>query len=270
VYQKTISDLLLQRTLAPSSGFTTQYLNGGELQNRGVEVMVQFTPLSTEAFQWLSRTTFTLNRSEITDLPVPAFNTGGFGAALGAFRIEEGASATQIVGTDGLNPDGTCCVVRKVGDTEPTFRMSFVNNFTWRSFTLTSLFDWQQGSSIINLTRFLYDLGSNTPDFETAGKARLKSWTEHHTNAYVEDATFLKLRELTLSYELPPDWVKGKLKAVQSARLSVSARNLLTFSRYSGLDPEVSNFGSQAIVRNIDVAPFPPSRSFFFSIDLGF
>jgi TonB-dependent starch-binding outer membrane protein SusC len=52
--------------------------------------------------------------------------------------------------------------------------------------------------------------------------------------------------------------------------LSLTGRNLLRFTPYRGLDPEVSNFGRQAIVRNIDVAPFPPSRSFFFSIDLGF
>ena len=59
-------------------------------------------------------------------------------------------------------------------------------------------------------------------------------------------------------------------RAIRSARLSLTGRNLLRITPYRGLDPEVSNFGNQAIVRNIDVAPFPPSRSFFFSIDLGF
>jgi hypothetical protein len=50
----------------------------------------------------------------------------------------------------------------------------------------------------------------------------------------------------------------------------VSGRNLLTFTGYTGLDPEVSNFGNQSVGRNIDVAPFPPSRSFWFGIDLDF
>jgi hypothetical protein len=59
-------------------------------------------------------------------------------------------------------------------------------------------------------------------------------------------------------------------RSVRTARLSLTGRNLLRFTPYRGLDPEVSNFGRQAIVRNIDVAPFPPSRDFFFSIDLGF
>jgi hypothetical protein len=57
---------------------------------------------------------------------------------------------------------------------------------------------------------------------------------------------------------------------MRTARLSLTGRNLLKFTPYKGLDPEVSNFGNQAIARDIDVAPFPPSRSFYLSIDLGF
>jgi hypothetical protein len=57
---------------------------------------------------------------------------------------------------------------------------------------------------------------------------------------------------------------------LQSARVSLSGRNLITLTHYSGLDPEVSNFGTQAIGRNYDVAPFPPSRSFWLSVDAGF
>jgi hypothetical protein len=57
---------------------------------------------------------------------------------------------------------------------------------------------------------------------------------------------------------------------VRDARLSLSGRNLMTSTSYSGHDPEVSNFGNQNIARNIDVAPFPPSRSFWLSVNLGF
>jgi len=270
LYQRNISDLLLQRTLAPSTGFTTRFFNGGALQNQGVELMLQGTPIQTqEGFVWLSRVQFSLNRSKVTDLPVPAFNTGGFGTGLGVFRIEQGASATQIVGNDGLREDGTCCIVRKIGDTEPAFRMSFVNNFSWKGLRLSTLFDWQQGSQVINLTRFLYDLSANTPDFATAGKQRLAQQATH-ASAYVEDASFLKLREISLSYDLPADWVNRSLGPIHSARITLSARNLLTFTGYSGLDPEVSNFGNQAIYRNIDVAPYPPSRSFWASVEVGF
>ena len=87
----------------------------------------------------------------------------------------------------------------------------------------------------------------------------------------MQDGRYLKLREVTLAYNLPEGFTRGLFgSTVRYARLSLSGRNLLRFTGYRGLDPEVSNFGNQAIVRNIDVAPFPPSRSFFFSIDLGF
>src|SRR5262249_52099995 len=125
VYQKGITDLILQRTLAPSTGFQTQFFNGGPPRHRPQEISPQPAPIKSNDFAWVARTIFSLNRSEITELPVPAFNAGGFATSLGVFRIQEGQSATQIVGDDGLNPDGSCCKLSKIGDAEPTFRMSF-------------------------------------------------------------------------------------------------------------------------------------------------
>jgi hypothetical protein len=81
----------------------------------------------------------------------------------------------------------------------------------------------------------------------------------------------VKVREISLSYILPAN-VIGRLSGglARNVRLELAGRNLFTFSDYPGLDPEVSNFGNQAIARNIDVAPYPPSRSYFFTVDLGF
>ena len=80
-----------------------------------------------------------------------------------------------------------------------------------------------------------------------------------------------KLREVTLSYKLPENVVGTIFRGQASgARVELSGRNLYTWTDYRGLDPEVSNFGNQAIARNIDVAPYPPSRSFFFSLGVDF
>ena len=86
---------------------------------------------------------------------------------------------------------------------------------------------------------------------------------------YIEDATFLKVREVSLGVGLPTAWLNKVGLGLSSARVSITGRNLLTFQKYSGLDPEVANFGSAAIRGNLDVAPFPPSRSVFFNISLG-
>lgn len=276
-FRKSVSDLLLQRSLAPSSGFATHIFNGGRLRTTGMEVGLGIVPVQRPDLEWLFRATYASTRSKIVDLPVPTFAAGGFGTALGSFRIEEGASPTQIVGNDSL-PDGSR-VVRKIGDANPDFTMSFSNALTYGRFRLFGLLDWQSGGSIINLTKFLYDLGGNTADYAdpitvggtqtTQGAHRLAVFGKQ-TAVYVEDASFVKLRELTLGYDVPASmlgWLGGR---VRSAQITLSGRNLLTFTDYTGLDPEVSNFGNQQIARNIDVAPFPPSRSFWLSATMGF
>ncbi|HWP36506.1 MAG TPA: SusC/RagA family TonB-linked outer membrane protein [Gemmatimonadales bacterium] len=274
IYRKNVSDLLLERQLAPSSGFNSEIFNGGKMRTSGVEVALALVPIQSRDASWLFRTTFSKTSSRITELPVPSFVTGGFGVLLGAFRIEEDSSATQIVGNDTL-PGGQI-IERKLGDATPDFRMSFANDFNVRGLNLYFLWDWQQGSEIINLTKLLYDFGANTADYDEddggqlKGAKRLGGWLNGVTANYIEDGTFLKLREVTLSYDMPISWLRGVWAGARSARLSLSGRNLLTFTPYSGHDPEVSNFGNQPIARNIDVAPFPPSRSFWFSVSLGF
>lgn len=285
VYQQNITDLLLQRTVAPSTGFTTEIFNGGELRTRGLEVSLDATPLRTRNLSWVSRATFSTNESEIVDLPVPSFRTGGFATSLGAFQIEEGASATQIVGFNGRNSSGAP-IVEALGDANPKFKVGFSNSFTMGDFELYGLMDWQEGGTIINLTKLLYDLGQVSPDFELpqgvstpravpdcnpdcSGLERLSGFGTY-TQQYLEDASFVKLRELTLSYRVPAGVYDRLAGSLSSATITLSGRNLFSIDDYDGLDPEVSNFGNQQIARNIDVAPFPPSRSFWLSINLGF
>ncbi|MGH7572864.1 MAG: SusC/RagA family TonB-linked outer membrane protein, partial [Gemmatimonadota bacterium] len=265
-YQQNITDLILERQLAPSSGGDTQFVNGGELRVRGLELAFAVTPVQTEDFLWLSRSTFYLDRSEIVDLPVPGFVFGGFGTSLGAFSIEEGESATRLVGL----VEGE---VREIGDVNPDFKLGFVNEIIWKGVNVYSLWEWQEGGDILNLTKFISDLAQTTEDFIPEGQDRLAGSPilgGPDTGVYIEDGSFVKLRELTVAYELPPSWVETWWPWARRVRLSVSGRDLLTFTDYEGLDPEVSNFGNQQISRNIDTSPYPPTRSFWFSIDLGF
>jgi len=274
-FRKDVSDLLLQRTLPPSSGFGFEVFNGGKLRTTGLEVALNLVPIMSAETDWNFRMSYASTRSKIVDLPVPTFRGLGFGTALGSFQFEEGASPTQIVGNDSL-PDGST-VVRKIGDANPDFTMSFVNNLRFKRLRLYGLLDWQKGGSIINLTKFLYDLGSNTADFAdpitvgtlqtTVGANRLRLFPKQ-TAMYVEDASFMKLREVTLSLEIPSTMISRFGRGVRSAELS--GRNLLTLTDDTGMDPEVSNFGNQPIGRNIDVGPFPPSRSYWLSLSLGF
>ena len=290
VFQKTVNDLLLQRVPAPSTGFALEIFNGGQMQVRGLELALLASPVQTDAFGWVSRTTFYADRSEITELPVPAFEVGGFGTGLGAFRIEQGKSATQIVGTVGVDEDGND-IVETLGDATPDFRMNFSNDLTFGPFALRSLFDWAHGSSAINLTRLLADAGQNTVDYATgvaacpgffdnddnpiemgAGECRISTaFGLGDIRPYIEGTGYIKLRDLTLEYAIPAAALERLVGgSIVSANVSLSGRDLYTWTDYTGVDPEVSNFGNQPIARNIDVAPYPPSRSFWLTVQVTF
>jgi len=88
---------------------------------------------------------------------------------------------------------------------------------------------------------------------------------------YVENNGFVKLREITLGLDLPQGMTNRVFNGTaQRARIELSGRNLKTWTKYTGLDPEVSNFGNQALGRFQDVTPYPPSRTYFLTINTTF
>lgn len=285
-YLQKISDLILQRSIAPSSGYVSQIQNGGNMETKGIEIAAAATPIQGEGLTWVSRASFFKTKSTITDLPVPTFRPVGVqftSVSLGAFQIEEGKSATQIVGNF---TDGSGTRVVALGDATPDFKMGFTNELTRGPFRLYTLVDWQKGGDVINLTRLLFDAGGNSADYELPeGVSAVRPISECDPNCsgierisgfgpmtqqYIDDASFVKLREVSLSYSLPSSLLQRLGRGLTRAEVSLSGRNLLTFSDYPGLDPEVSNFGNQQITRGFDVAPFPPSRSFWLAFSVGF
>ena len=160
-YKKNVEDLLLQANTEPSTGFVREWVNAGELENKGVEIGLNIKAFDTEDFNWDSSISWYKNQSEMTKLNVPTFNLGGFGNSLGQFQIEEGRSVTQIVGTTG---PGT--PVSVLGDAEPDFQMSFNNHFRYKDFTLSFLWHWKKGGDNINLSKLLSDFGGVSADYD--------------------------------------------------------------------------------------------------------
>jgi TonB-linked SusC/RagA family outer membrane protein len=270
VFDKTIDDLIIQPTFAPSAGFTNYFTNGASLQNRGLESMLQITPVRFRRGEWNTTVIYQKVKPKITELTVPTFRQGGFALFLGQYQVEEGKSPTQIVGLVPSKDNPAVSVPAIVGDATPDYQMSFNNEVSFGPFHASALLDWKHGGDVINLTTFLYDAAQNSADWDTKGKERF-ALQGKDTRPYVEDGSFVKLREVSLSYRLPESFVQRTFRnQVHTASLSFAGRNLLMNSAYKGLDPEVSNFGNQALNRNVDVAPFPPSRSFFLSLDIGF
>ncbi|HET9010280.1 MAG TPA: SusC/RagA family TonB-linked outer membrane protein [Gemmatimonadaceae bacterium] len=287
-YDRRIKDLLVRAQLAQSTGVNLQNINGGTMQSKGVELALTLLPVqSTGAgLNWVSRTSWYQSSTKILEFieGIRPFTTGtaagGFGNAYGRLRYAPGYSVSTIWGNQ-IQADGSVKPDTPMGDANPQYLMGFGNDFTYGNFTLNSVVDYRRGGLVSNMTKNLFDEGQNTWDYDdaspdptigtTLGDYRYNLWAGGtNTAAYLDDGSYVKVREVTLGYTLPQSMV-NKLSAIsaKSARLSLSGRNLFIISGYNGFDPEVNN-GGNFVARFVDLAPFPPSRSFFLSVDLGF
>ncbi|GAA4312433.1 TonB-dependent receptor [Pontixanthobacter gangjinensis] len=284
VYNKKVKDLLIQSQFPTSSGFTTLVVNGGELENRGVELGLNTVIMEKEDFYWHAAFKWWKNKSEVTSLDVPAFTNGGFAASLGQFFIQEGKSATQIIGT--YNPDDYTAeeIAQRdpegdgffvYGNAEPDFQMSWYNEINFKNFDFTFLWHWKKGGDNINLSTLLYDLAGTTWDYNDTGldpNGQLTNGQYRASQAfvnpdpYIEDAGYLKLREVGLFYSLP----NGLIKYADNIKVGVSGRNLINIFDYNSYDPEVSNFGNNVLANNVEVTPYPASKFVNFHLNVNF
>jgi len=279
VYNKSVENLLLNADVAPSSGFSSQVTNAAEMQNKGVEIGLNLNILSTEDMAWNSRFSFWKNTAEVTSLSVPAYTAGGFADFLGNLLVKEGYSPTTIIGV-GPNPDITLNgdgepTLQEFGNAEPDFQLTWLNSMNFGAIDFTFLWHLKQGGSNINLSTLLFDLNETTHDFDDSGldpsgelangPYRL-SVLGSNTEPYIEDAGYLRLREVGLYYTLPNAIIPG----AESLRIGVSGNNLINIFDYNSYDPEVSNFGSGGFSTGVEVTPFPSSKRWDFHISATF
>jgi len=267
-----VEDLLLKVETASSSGFSNNWKNVAAIENKGVEIGINAVPVSNKDLRWNFQLNWWKNTAKVTRLDVPAFNDGAFGATLGTYRIEQGKSPTQLVGigdsTDKVDPGSGLAVF---GDAEPDFNFSWANTVTWRNFELSVLMHWKQGGENVNLSTLLSDIFGTSPDFDdksldpsgrlTDGNYRL-SILGVTARPWIEDASYFRVREIGLMYHLPATWFKN----IARVKVGFSGRNLINVFSYNSYDPEVSNFGIDAISSNVEVTPFPSAKSFYFTI----
>jgi len=267
------TNIMLQRVPAPSTGYASQVFNGGTFRNQGIEIALGYSPVQTPSALWVARATFTRYTSKVVDLAgQPAFFPAGSGFGnLGRTFIEKGKPVTQIV-ANVYDKDGKATeTMVQVGNSAPDFRVGLVNDVTIGRLSISSTVDWQQGGNVVNLTKYLYDTQDTTDDYGTpAFEKRAQARRDGVHAVYVEDATFVKLRELAVMWDVPPAVSAAMGLGVRNLRVGLTGTNLLMWTKYSGLDPEVSNFGSTAIRSNIDIAPYPPSRGIFLNVTVGF
>jgi TonB-linked SusC/RagA family outer membrane protein len=296
-FRRNISDLLVTRTLAPTTGFASEVYNGASMRVNGFEAALNAFPIQTSRFgglSWNARFNVGHNASEITKLPVNAFLIST--PQVGANQIKEGQSATKLVGNDTVAVAGTCppdpvdpsvCGTRKVGDVvavymgdgNPSYNAGFGNEIRWKGFSFYGLLDRQKGGMLAAGTWRHFDLGQNSRDYDDPGPDPTKPLGKWRTDTYLrltrvyyQDISYVKLRELTLGYDLPTKYVNHLLPGASTAHLSFSGRNLKTWTKFRGGDPDYSNFGGnpESLQRNRELASFPPSRHFWVNLQVGF
>lgn len=274
-YIKTTKDNLQPLNLSPATGVATTLSNEAEMRNKGIELALSGTMIQKQNFKWTSRLMWWKNDVVLTRLGIPSYTAGAFGTGLGTFLYQQGVAPTTIVGTPAVSPG----VFTVWGNAQPDWTSSWSNNITFlKNFDLNFLMEYRSGGDNINLTSFLTDGGGTTKGwFDDDNKDGIPNGRQRppapYNNAgrWVQDATFLKVREIGLYYTVPKDFLSKSFgRVIQRARVGLSGNNVFLATKYVGYDPETSTFGAQAVANNVDVAPYPTARRLFFHLQIDF
>ena len=265
-YDKTSDDALVERRLAPSLGLSTsRYENIGSVKNRGVEALLNARVLERSNFQWDFTLSASRNENELVSLrddiePIiigstrlqqrhtPGYPLGGYWSVPVTYSDANGDGLLQIAEVE-LGDSA-----EYVGSPFPKAEASFTTNFTLFNFVkLSGMLDYKGGHKQMNFTRFdrcsweviceaQYDPDKTNLRDQAGVIAFYVLSAQENTDVYYEDSDFVKLRELALTF-MAPDNLTRRF-GMSGLRLTLSGRNLKTWTDYSGFDPEVNSFGA--------------------------
>ena len=292
-YSKESTDALVSRRTAPSAGTPTSvFVNLGSVTNRGIEALLNARVAQMTNFLADLTLSYSYNKNELEDLgtdaagnPLPPiiFGLGGDtqrhteGQPLGAYFQR------PIIGWGDANGDGLIGSDEvEVGDTPeflgsslPTRQASLTGRLTFFEWIqLSGLFDYKGGYKQFNSTEefrcdaFFNCRAINDPTAPLDEQARAVAGAVHSTAAgYIEDADFIKLREVALTFSLPDRWA-SQLRAA-GLSLTLAGNNLATWTDYTGLDPEI-NFGGAQNFSQAEFLSQPPVKTYTGRINVTF
>lgn len=280
VYNKKVTDLLINRQLAPTNGFASLLDNFGSLENKGYEIMLSLTPVQTKDLKWEMTTIYNHNENKAIKIgqaltlfstnagaPVAIVEGQPIGVFYGTYfaRGTDGAITKNAAGI----PLAATGVTRKViGNPNPDYTASLVNELSFKKWNFRAQLDAVQGVDVFNADfRTRQGVGNGTvaeaeqrgllPRGYVSGVYAIEEWR-------VDDGSFIKLRELSLSYNV------GKVKFINNLSINFSGRNLISWDNYKGYDPEVNSGGQSTLLRGIDFGATPIPRTFSFGIKADF
>ncbi|MBK6307264.1 MAG: TonB-dependent receptor [Gemmatimonadetes bacterium] len=298
-FRKKTDDLLVSRPITSTSGFTSVYDNIGNIENRGWEFQLSTEPIRESrvgGLSWSSDFNISFLTNEVTALyrnepfnaGIRSLNRVEVGQPLGAFHTLRFKGVDPQTGDaiyDDVNGDGDITADDRVivGSPHPDYFGGFTNTISWKGFDFRSFVQFTQGNKVFNAIRIFADDGGYYFDNklrdsyekrwkkpgDIAEQPRLSydgtSGARDVSSRFVEDGSYVRLQELTLGYRLPRSW--ARTFNLDEARFFVSGRNLVTWTDYTGYNPDVNSNGSSATISlGTDFYAYPLARTFSFGV----
>ena len=312
-YNNTTEDQIISLPVAISSGYNQQVVNGGKVNTQGVEIILGITPVQTDNFNWNTTFNFATNRSVIRDLPqADGRLTLAYSRIYNSanqtvwFQVEEGGRVGDIYGTGyQRNENGEFLLddngrfiadnnLRKLGNYNPDFTLGWANNFNYKNWAMSFLFDWRQGGEVVSRTRALGNVGGQLA--ETANRPQSgiiaqgvnvnsglpntvavsaesyyrQFYDRNHEENNVYDASFLKLRQFSIGFTFNlKDGFLG-LKQGADLNLSIIGNNLFAITENPHFDPEQLAVQGNGFVSGVEDMSYATTRSIGFKAGFNF
>ncbi|WP_158085133.1 SusC/RagA family TonB-linked outer membrane protein [Niastella vici] len=312
LYRKKTSDLLLAVPIGQWWGFSTQILNAGSIENKGIELAINSENIKGKDFTWSTSFNIAYNRQKCLSLAnnvkiisTNTANPSGVVSAREFTRLEPGKELGVIYGFQylgviksgetyapqpnskpgdpkyaDLDGDGKLTQDDRtyLGNTNPRLIAGLGNDFQYKNFNLNVFFQGAFGNHLYNMNRLVLESTTGTDVLSrwVSGKNEntdipregyfLSTYGSYVNSRFVENASYLRLKMVALSYSLPAK-ILNRTKIIDGLRIYASAQNLFTVTNYSGTDPEVNTHGGN-LAGGIDFNAFPAFRTFVAGVKL--
>lgn len=290
-YDKRTTNMLMLVPVPAMGGFSMIRDNVGKMRNRGIEISLNADILKVEDFLWNFIGNVSYNNNKILALynDVDIYSVGDSGVLL---KVGTPAGSLQAVRFAGVNPgNGDAMWYDKEGKLTNEYTTSdevildgkssnapwnggFTNTFSWRGLSLSVFFNWVKGRYMYNNIRYFTESNGGAVQYNQSPKM-LDCWKKPGDNTdvprygvpseaddrFIEDASFLRLKNIMLAYRLPEKWM-NKTGFIRGIQVFGQAQNLWTATKYTGMDPE-----SPA---NLTLGEYPQTKQFTFGFEVNF
>lgn len=290
-YNKYTSDMLMAVPVSVVGGYSTRWSNMGAMVNRGVDLDFNVNVLKFKDFLWTVSANASYNKNEIKELyegrdEYELSTTGLFlkkGHSFGEFYTNRFAGVNPANG-DALWYDKNGNLTNECLDEDKVlvgksyiapWQGGFGTSLSWKGLTVSTQFSWVADRWMMNNDRYFNESNGTFVNYNQSKKMLYDRWKKPGDVAtvprygiaaqldsrFLEDASFLRWKNLMVSYTLPANLL-APLKVVENIRVYAQGQNLLTFTKFQGMDPESS--------MNIYAAQYPMSRQFSIGLEIGF